>query len=142
MSYEIVALHLQPIMVAFLLLLCILCTGTQAEYTTEESDFMVEASDKVDTTDDVFKLYDFTFFPEETDQHQRTKRFTQTPTTLCLMTFNIENYASGPDNRNRNQAIVKVSVTVYIAVLNIRYTPRCELKDSRIDIRKYKTLEM
>ena len=120
MSYEVITLHLQPIMVAFLVLLCILCPGTQAGYTTEESDFVIEASDKVDTTDDVpqVKLYDFTFFPEETDQHQRTKRLTQTPTSLCLMTFNIENYASGPDNRNRNQAIMNVSVTVYIAVLH------------------------
>ena len=100
-------------MEAFLLLLCILCLGTQAKYTTEESDFTVDASDKVDTTDNVIKLYDFTVFPEH---HQRTKRFTQTPgpTPLCLMTFNIENYFSGPDNRNRNQAIVNVSVTVYI----------------------------
>ena len=103
---------------AFLLLLCILCLGTQAEYITEESDFIGEASHKVDITDDVFKLHEFTFFPEETDHHQRTKRLTQKPTTLCLMTFNIENYASGPDNRNRNQAIVNVSVTVYIAVLH------------------------
>ena len=132
MSYEVITLHLQPIMVAFLLLLSILCPGTQAEYTNQESDLTVKASDEVDITDDVFKLYDFTFFPEETDQHQRTKRLAQTPTTLCLMTFNIENYAGGPDNHNRNQAIVNVSVTVYIAVLNICCTPRCELKDSCI----------
>ena len=89
MSYEVITSSLQPIMEAFLLLLCILCLGTQAKYTTEESDFTVDASDQVDIPDNVIKLYDFTFFPEESEQHQRTKRFAQTPTTLCLMTFNI-----------------------------------------------------
>lgn len=96
-------------MVPLLLLLCSLCLGAHTKHVIEESDLTVEDYG-TDTEDDIFKLYDITFFPEETGLHQRNKRYAQAQTTLCLMTFNIENYYSGPDNRNRNQALASVSV--------------------------------
>lgn len=96
-------------MVTLLLLLCSLCLGAHTKHVIEESDLTMEDYG-VGTKDDIFKLYDFTFFPDETDLHQRNKRYAQAPTTLCLMTFNIENYYSGPDNRKRNPAIASVSV--------------------------------
>ena len=97
---------------ALLLLLCTLCLGAHAAHTIVESDLKGEGygMDTKDDHDDIFKLYDFTFFPDETDLHYQNKRYSSVfAPTLCFMTFNIENYSAGKDKRGRNGPIARVS---------------------------------